>query len=124
MKKTYYDNQSKIIITEISGIPTLDQFKEIANSILYELEKNNTNKILNDTSNLKGNSLEIQDWTQQVWFSKAEELGLKYVAFIAPSDIFGQVSAEQTNEIAEEEGAIEIKYFDDIEKATNWLNNK
>ena len=124
MKKAYYDNQSKNIIVEFSGIPTLDEFKVVANSILDALKTNNTSKLLNNTLDLEGNSLEIQEWVQQVWFPKAESLGLKYFAFVVASDIFGQVSTEQTNEVAEEEGKIEIKYFDNIEKATEWLATK
>ena len=37
--------------------------------------------------------------------------------------VFGQVSAEQTNEKAEEEGDIKIKYFGDRAKAEEWLKS-
>ena len=59
-----------------------------------------------------------------VWFPQAENAGLKYCGFIMPKDIFGQVSAEQTNEKAEKESVIEIKYFDNKKDAEQWLATK
>ncbi|OQY01016.1 MAG: hypothetical protein B6I20_08100 [Bacteroidetes bacterium 4572_117] len=121
MKKAYYDNQAECIIVEFSGSPELEIFKQVADSIVDELEKNKTSKVLNNVSGLTMNTIENQEWTQNDWFPRAEKAGLKYYAFILADDVFGQVSAEQTNEKADEEGNIKIEYFDSKEKAVAWL---
>lgn len=123
MKKAVFDEVNNIIVLEFSGRPNLDEFKEVAMSALELLKQHKAGKILNDTSQLEIVSIENQDWTQEVWFPEAGKLGLKHFAFLMPSDIFGQVSAQQANEKAESEGAIRIKYFDSKDEAVEWLVN-
>lgn len=79
---------------------------------------------MNDTSGLIANSVENQEWAENVWFPNAIKSGLKYFAFVKSADLIGQVSAEQTNEKAEESGDVEIKYFDEILEAKEWLKSK
>ena len=117
MEKAYYDSETKAVITDISGSPSLDEFKASAEPILELMKQHKVIKLLNNNLDLEVNSIENQEWTQKVWFPKAGQLGLKYLAFVVPTNVFGQVSAEQTNEKAEEEGAIEIKYFETAETA-------
>ena len=121
MQKAKFHSDFNFISISVSGMPDLEDFKEIANSAISLLKAHNTNKILNNVTKLEVNSIENQEWTQQVWFPEAEKNGLKYFAFVVPSDIFGKVSAEQTNEVAEEEGRITIKYFESYDEAVNWL---
>ncbi len=121
MNNPYYDSDLQCVMVEFSGSPDLKEFKALANPIISLLKKHKANKELNNTLNLEVNSIENQEWAQTVWFPDAVEAGLKYFAFVVPSNIFGQVSAEQTNEKAEEEGAIEIKYFETEDKAKEWL---
>ncbi len=123
MRKVYYDNGAKTVNIEFTGMPELEEFKKQANSIIAKMKEHNAIKVLNDISQLRANSIENQEWTQNIWFPQVEKAGLKYYAFIMAKDIFGQVSAEQTNEKAEE-SAIEIKYFDNREKAEQWLATK
>ena len=124
MEKAHYDSELKAIVSTFSGMPSLDEFKEGANSAIDLLIEHKTSKMLNDISKLELNSIENQEWTQKEWFPRAEKGGLKYFAFVMAAEIFGQVSAEQTNEKAEDAGNIEIKYFDKEEEAHNWLNTK
>ncbi len=124
MEKAYYDREIKSVIVKFSGTPNLEEFKLIANSINVELEKHKAYKTLNDTTDLTMNKVENQEWTKTEWFPKAEKAGLKYYAFVLAKDIFGQVTAEQTNEKAEDEGNIEFAYFDSMEDARNWLASK
>ncbi len=124
MEKVHYDSELKVVVCAFSGTPDLEEFKGIANSAIDLLQKHKISKILNDISKLELNSIENQEWTQNEWFPNAEKKGLKYFAFVIATEIFGQVSAEQTNEKAEDAGNIEIKYFDDEEEARNWLKSK
>ena len=122
MKEVYYDNAKKTVNVEFTGMPELDEFKEQANSIITKMKEHNAIKVLNDISRLEGNSIEIQEWTQDIWFPLVKKAGLKYYAFIMAEDIFGQVSAEQTNEKNENDGELVIKYFKDRKTAEEWLS--
>ena len=121
MKKAVFDSQQNFIKVNFSGYPTLPEFQAVANSILDVLQSSGSGKVLNDTTDLAVNSIEVQEWTQREWFPKATELGLKKFAFLVSKNIFGEVSAQQTNEKAEEEGAVNIKYFKAEEEAVSWL---
>lgn len=121
MKRAEFDETNNIILVEFSGLPSLAKFKEIAMSEIDLLKEKKTTKILNDISKLEAVSIENQEWVQTVWFPEAEKAGLRYFAFLMAVDIFGQVSAEQTNEKAEDEGIIQIKYFDNKDEAVQWL---
>ena len=90
MKKAYFDNSSKTVMVEITGMPELEEFKEQGNLILDIIKKHGSNKILNDIQNLEANSIENQEWTKNVWFPKAEKAGIKYYAFIMAADVFGR----------------------------------
>ncbi len=124
MKKAYYDSNLKAVIVEFTGMPDLGEFQAQANSIIDKMKEHNAIKVLNDISKLEANSIEIQEWTQNIWFPQAEDAGLKYYSFIMAKELLGQISAEQTNEKAEESGNVEIKYFDNKSKAESWLQEK
>jgi len=124
MEEAYFDKETKVVVVNFQGVPSLDEFKVQAYKGLELLKESKSNKMLNDITKLEANSLENQDWVQNVWFPEVEKIGLRYFAFLVPENIFGQVSAEQTNEKAEEKGVIEIKYFEDKGEALRWLSEK
>ena len=121
MKHTFYNQELNIIETRFSGSPTLSEFQTIAYEAIELLGIHNTSKMLNNITELEVNSLENQEWAQNYWFPKVVELGLRYFAFIKPKNVFGEVSAQQTNEVAEKEGMVKIEYFDSHEEAVEWL---
>lgn len=124
MEKATYDAENKIVNCKISGNPSLDEFKETANSALHLIKKHKAKKMLNNIEELEVNSVENQEWTQNVWFPQAYEAGLTWFAFVMPDNIFGEVSARQTNEIAERNGDIVIEYFDSYSNALEWLKGQ
>jgi len=123
MENAYYDTNLDCIKVKFAGQPTLAEFKAIAIPMIDLLKKHGTQKIINDTSELEINAIENQEWAQNEWFPKAHQAGLQYFAFVVSSNIFGEVSAKQTNEKAEEEGNIAIQYFETTEEAESWIQN-
>ena len=121
MQKAKFHSDFNFISFNISGMPSLDEIKAILNSAIPLLKEHNANKILNNIKDLEANSVENQEWIQKIWFSDAEKNGLKYFAFVVPTNMIGELSAEQTNEVAEEEGRITIKYFENYDEAVDWL---
>jgi len=91
---------------------------------LLWLKSKQSDKQLNDVKRMKPLKKEIQIWMNEVWFPKAKETGLKYMAFVIPDDIFGKMSLEGANKSAPNKFNIEIQYFNDIENAKQWLSTK
>lgn len=67
---------------------------------------------------------ETQEWINERNVVIHQKIGLKKMAFIVSSDIFSQLSFEQALEDISSKGELfKLQYFDDEEKATNWLQN-
>lgn len=75
-----------------------------------------------DTRNFRyAIGLEMQEWANQNFYPPLIASGSKKFALLIPSDIFAQVSIEQTIEEGKVEGIVQTKYFQDISKAKSWL---
>lgn len=61
------------------------------------------------------------EWVVTHWNVKAYEIGLRFVAFILPENIFTLMNIEEYTEQSEENGPLVIQHFDDMESAKNWL---
>ncbi len=121
MEKAYYEQSFNGIVFTFSGTPSAEEFRNIALSGLDLLKSKGVTKILNNTSELEIVTIENQEWSQTVWFPMAQKAGLQYFAFVIPNNIFGEASAQQTNEKAEDEGDIQIQYFKTFDEAAAWL---
>lgn len=120
----YYDNEIKAAIGIFSGFLTSDRFKEIANELHDIRKKNFSSKQLNNISDMKVLTQDVQKWLNDVWFPKAKVTGLKHFAFVIPKDVFGKMSMESANADTKTTAGIEIQYFDDDNKAKEWLKSK
>ncbi|MBI9067848.1 MAG: hypothetical protein JEZ09_11190 [Salinivirgaceae bacterium] len=120
----YYDSDTKAAIGLFRGFVTSDKFKEIANELHEIRKKNYSSKQLNNISDMKVLTQDVQQWLNNVWFPKAKITGLKTFAFVIPKDVFGKMSMESANSNSQITQGIEIQYFDDETKAKTWLNSK
>jgi hypothetical protein len=118
-----FDQELGATVGKFIGFFTHEEFTEVAHSVLRLMAKNNPNKVLVDTEQIRVMTFESQLWIDTVWFPKAKNLGLKKIAFLTPRDIFGQVSVRNSNKTSEDLG-IEVKYFDKLTTARSWINEK
>jgi len=121
--KQQYLTDIEAVVNIFQGFLTPDEFKEVCLNGIDAMVHHKSAKIIADTRELEAMPEESQKWVQEVWFGKAGEQGLRTLAFIVPSDIFGQMSMEMTNEGANT-GGIEIRYFDSLDNAKEWIGNK
>ncbi len=66
-------------------------------------------------------STDLQIWTTEHFFLKLKKAGVKRYAVIIGTELFVQVSVEQTTDEAAGIEEIAIRYFDDLEKAKSWV---
>lgn len=60
-----------------------------------------------------------QQWFSEVWFPKAEEAGLKYMALITPEKAVARSILKRLD--SELKGSYATKNFDSMEGAVDWL---
>jgi len=123
MEKLSIDFTTNSVFAIFDNYIKEDSFKEFALSILDKVKSSGKRKMLCDTSGLKVMPQSIQEWINGVWFSEANKLGVSHLAFIVPENLFGKLSMEQTNSKKENIGSIDIKYFNGMNTAKDWLNS-
>ncbi|TAF65333.1 MAG: hypothetical protein EAZ55_08715 [Cytophagales bacterium] len=64
--------------------------------------------------------LEMQEWANQNFYPPLMASGSRKFSLVIPSDLFAQVSIEQTVEDSGTADVVQTRYFDDIEKARAW----
>ncbi len=63
---------------------------------------------------------EMQEWHNNLLFPIFEEIGLRKLALLVPTDLFTQVSIQQAYD---ETQALQMLFFDDETEALNWLTS-
>lgn len=119
-----YDIETNAVFGTFIGFLSPDEFKTIGNQQLDIIETKRLKKALNDVKRMKVLKPEVQEWVNNIWFPRAQKLGLKYFAFVVPDDIFGKISMEGANKNAVNSFGIEIQYFNNLDIAKNWLVSK
>lgn len=124
MTECYYNEEIETIVSVYQGFLSIDEFKENAQKAIDIRAEKKCKKELVNTENLEIMLKEIQEWLNDYWFPTSEKQGLRYMAFIKPKSVFGDLSVRATNAASEMKGAIEIAYFESIEEAKEWLEYK
>ncbi|UII31484.1 hypothetical protein LVD17_24635 [Fulvivirga ulvae] len=60
-------------------------------------------------------------WVVSHWNQRAYEIGLRFVAFILPDNVFTLMNIEEYTTQSGESSGLTIQHFDDMESARNWL---
>ncbi|GAK49286.1 hypothetical protein U14_00507 [Candidatus Moduliflexus flocculans] len=61
-----------------------------------------------------------KEYIKDIWFSRVIALGVRYVAFIVPEGILGQISMKNAHNI-NANTAITVEHFKEPEDAIKWL---
>ena len=112
-----------IVKRTVSNDTDETEFKEVINNWRTTFEKYKPTKQLIDYSEYSFSiSPELQQYINENLMKPLYKDGMRKVAFLLSRDLFAQLSIEKT--MQKESGQLfEIKYFDDFDKAKNWLLN-
>ena len=98
-----------------------DGVKFEMDAILKHIEKHRPLKVIADTTDFNYSvNQDMQNWIVNYFLNKVILLGGERYAIMVSSEILDEVSTEQIN--SDEEEDVLIKYFDDDDKAMNWVN--
>lgn len=119
--QAYYDEELDAIVETWVTSPTSEEFRTGMNKIIDMMAHYKTGALLGDTKELGALSEEDQQWSFTDWLTRALEVGYHSFAVIISPDIFAQMSVEDTLTEVQAKTTVTIQYFDDEEKAREWI---
>lgn len=92
-----HDSESAILFCNwAAGYVSYDMLKECG-IIIYDLfNENHCNKILNDTTLVRGSWHHSVKWVLEDWFPSMFAAGLRQYAWLFPTDVFAKISAQKS----------------------------
>ncbi len=116
------DEKLQCLIQNWKGFATSEQFREgITQSVKFFQEKKNINKLISNTKDFAVVKKDDTDWVANTATPLMVQNGLKYMAFVLPTNVFTQVSVNNFKSKADE--ILQIQYFDDVDKSKQWLRS-
>jgi len=114
-----YDKDNHIIVHRWIVAPTSAELREGANMTISAMKQFKTGKVVWDTRNMGTLHPDDQHWAATEYYNNARKAGYSQAAFIIPSDIFTQMSVEDT--MSQVENIFLSAYFDNMESAEEWI---
>jgi hypothetical protein len=97
-----------------------EKFREALNEGLVLVEQESADNWFADLRELETVAEEDQQWSNEEWFPRAIDAGLKNMAIVQPESVVAEMSVD--NIIQEVDGAdLVTHYFDDPDDAREWL---
>lgn len=124
-KKTYhiyYDAAEGFVRMEWDGYATRDEFREGTEYMLKVLVENKASKVLADVKDMTLIAKDDQNYVQYNFMPRAVERGFKAIALVKPDNYFNAIAIE-TISYRVKELQVQIRIFDDVDAAREWLRN-
>lgn len=115
-----FDEKIPCVIMEWKEYATSEEFREGLDKGLELLKKQNTGNWLADLRKMDVIDPDDEKWSNEDWFPRALQEGVKKMALIPSEDVFNAMSVENIMNEVSGTGLV-IHYFDKVEEAKNWL---
>jgi PAS domain S-box-containing protein len=90
--------------------------------MLDYLQKNKSDRIVNDNTHVLGNWSEAAEWVGNTWFPMMEKAGLKYFAHVFSPSTFSELAARKSIDIMA--GIVTTQFFSDVNQGKQWINEQ
>lgn len=114
-----YDAANEWLYANWIGYQTPDNIKAGITAAVELRETYQYSKILNDNRSLIGPWDMANDWLYERWVPEVTSKGIKYIAHLLSIGLLGQFSIQNLRTRLTKQ--IDIKLFDDMDKAKAWL---
>ncbi|WP_074489431.1 ATP-binding protein [Mucilaginibacter polytrichastri] len=105
-----------------TGFHDEESVKKGCLKLLEYLQKNNSDRIVNDNTHVMGNWSEAAEWVGNTWFPMMEKAGLKYFAHVISPSTFSELAARKSIDIMA--GIVTTQFFSDVSLAETWINEQ
>lgn len=113
------DEHLQCVIQNWRGFASSEKYREAIHQTVDLFRTRKLNKILSNTKNFGIVKREDTDWTNSYAMPLLIDSGLRYAAFIAPENVLPQMSIENFRRGSP--GVVEIKYFEEVKDAKQWM---
>ncbi|MEL6559201.1 MAG: STAS/SEC14 domain-containing protein [Bacteroidota bacterium] len=120
--KVFYYEEFKTGLGTWRGNGIGEDYKKSMSRISNLIAEKNIEGWVAEISNFGVVSKENKDWVNTVWFPSVIGAGLKRMAVVIPSNIFGKMSAEEV--LAKVTDQVHIKHFDKLDSARAWIKSE
>lgn len=121
--KTYltihFDEQRHWVYNDWIGYVSPDNVKQGSLAVLEAIKQYKASCGLNDNRHLVGRWDDSVEWIEQEWVPMASDAGLRFYAHVANADAFA--AASSADMLSRVRGRFEMRIFQDIDEARNWL---
>jgi hypothetical protein len=118
-----YYPELKIVHNTFRGQPSGKHFREALDAGVETMKKYGSTKWLSDDrENKSAFSAEDQDWADNDWFPRMQEVGWKSWAMIVPNELKARLNVKEIIEKIFARG-IKIMVFTNLDEALEWLKN-
>lgn len=117
-----YNKMHNRLDVDWTGFHDMESVKQGCTIMWDILDKNKSDRVVNDNTHVLGNWSEAAEWVGNIWFPMMEKAGLKYFALVFSPSTFSQLSAKKSIDIMA--GIITTQYFTDIKLAEQWINEQ
>jgi hypothetical protein len=116
-----YNAETKCLSQHWKGYAKSEQFRAGIEKSIEICKQRKPGKLISNTKELAVITSEDTQWAATYATPIMVQQGLKYLAFIVPSNVFTQASVK--NFKSKSEDKVQIAYFDELTKAHIWLNS-
>ncbi|WP_138754845.1 hypothetical protein [Paenibacillus sinopodophylli] len=114
-----WNEEIKTVVLEWKRFATRDKYQVPLNKSLELLIAKKSSKAIANTLKFSAITGADQQWFSDVWFPKAEEAGLKYLALITPEKAVARSILKKLDSTLT--GSYATKSFDSLEESVDWL---
>lgn len=111
-------SDKRLIFAEWKTPGTIQEQKSATDMTIELMKEKRVNEILFDPRNLGIFRKEFKEWCDTDWFPRALNYGLKRIGNLLPTSELAKMSLDQILTKVEN---FESQYFDDFDKAAQWL---
>lgn len=118
-----WDDELKAVYCEWQGFIFGDDYKQALNKIYELFIQKKANRLFSDNRKMRVINQEDQLWVATEWVPKIRAAGLKHSAIIIPRSELADKTLKTLIHKVGNTRTDGSAYFDDIEKAKEWMRN-
>lgn len=119
----HWDNTFQIVVMQWKGFAQGADFREGLDAGLKILSENKGRRWLADLRQLGVVTQADQKWSNEDWFPRAIQAGIKHMALVVPHSALARMSVNQIMSKVEGIGLVS-HYFDSADDARTWLSGQ
>jgi hypothetical protein len=113
-----YEAPLGAVTLTLKGYNDSKKLRAAAAQALELVRSKNAKYILNDQSASTEMNFDQDDWVISEWFPQLVDMGLEKYAVVVPAAVLDQLPRAMKKASF---GRLDVRYFDDVEKARKWL---